>query len=74
MSFAIAVLVDALPTLDPVGAAGVGQALARPLPHFVRIVRQQDVAGRQIGGVLIEDVFGNFQPSAMKQVISAHAE
>ena len=49
-------LVDLLPAFDAVGAAGIGQALARLLAHFVRIVRQQDIAGGEIGGVLVEDV------------------
>ena len=60
MSFGDRVLVDALPAFDAVGAAGIGQALARLLAHLVRIVRQQDVAGREIGGVLIEDVRRKF--------------
>ena len=62
MSFGNRVLVDALPALDPVGAARIGQALARPLAHLVGIVGEQDVAGREIGGVLIEDVHREFPP------------
>ena len=54
------ILVYAFPTFDPVGAAGVSQALARPLSHLVGIVRQQDVAGCEVGGVLVEDVCGEF--------------
>ena len=50
-------LVDLLPTFDPVGAAGVGKALAFAFARVVRIVRRQDVAGREIGGVQVEDVF-----------------
>jgi hypothetical protein len=51
-------LVDLLPTLDAVGATGVRQTLARPLTHFIRIMGEQDVARRQVGCVLIEDVPG----------------
>ena len=51
-------LVDILPALDAVGATGIRQALARLLADLVRVVRQQDVAGRQIGGVKVVDVHG----------------
>ena len=42
-------------------------ACAACFAYFVRIVGQQHVAGRQIGGVLVEDVAGKFptqQPEA----------
>ena len=50
-------LVDVLPTLDAVGATGIGQALALLDALLVGIVRQQDVADREIGGVQIVNVF-----------------
>ena len=50
-------LVDLLPTLDAVGAAGVGQTLALLVALLVGIVGQQDVADREVGGVQIVDVF-----------------
>jgi hypothetical protein len=53
-------LVDLFPALDSVGAAGIGQSLARAPAHLVRIVRQQHIARRQVGGVQVEDVLGEF--------------
>src|SRR5262249_37638619 len=50
----------ALPTFDPVGAAGVRQALARLLWLLVAVVREQDVRLCEVSCVLIEDVFGKF--------------
>ena len=67
------VLVDAFPSFDAVGSTCVGQALPRFLANFVGIVWQQNIASRQVGSVLIEDVTGNRQPNTLKHVISAHA-
>ena len=48
--------VDRFPTLDAVGAAGVRQAFALLDTFLVGVIRQQDVADRQIGGVQVVDV------------------
>ena len=62
-------LVEAFPTLDAVGAAGVDQAFAASWAlGFVVIERLQDVAGREIGGVQVEDVLG--EPPAELQKTS----
>src|SRR6516165_6875464 len=50
-------LVDALPALDAVCTTGVGQPLAWLLALLVIVMRKQDVAGGEIGGVQIEDVY-----------------
>src|SRR5262249_13757979 len=50
------VLVDALPTFDPVGAAGVRQAFSRLLWLLVAAIREQDVSLCKVGCVLIKDV------------------
>ena len=66
-------LVDVLPALDPIGATGVGEAFALPLPHFVRIIRQQNISGGEVGGVQIEDVYWKSPAQTLKHVISAQA-
>ena len=55
-------LVDLLPTLDPVCSAGVGKTLVFALARVVRIVGRQDIAGRKIGGVQIENVCRELPP------------
>jgi hypothetical protein len=52
------ILVDALPAADSVSAAGVGQAFARLLVLLLllRIPRRQGVAGREIGGMEVENI------------------
>jgi hypothetical protein len=49
-------LLDVLPTLNSIRSAGIGQALAWPLAGFVRLVREEDIAGREIGRVQIVNV------------------
>src|SRR6516162_2183273 len=50
--------IDALPTFDAISATRIRQPFPRflPLVFFVGVVRKQDVAGREIGSVQIEDV------------------
>jgi hypothetical protein len=56
----ISPLVDALPAFNAVHAAGIGQALARLRADFIRVIGQQNIGSGEIGGVLIEDVLGEF--------------
>ena len=49
-------LIDLLPTLDAVGAAGIGQPLALLDALLVGIVRQQDVADRKVSSVKVVDM------------------
>src|SRR5262249_45452048 len=50
-------LVDVFPTFDPIRATGVGEALALSPSHLARGIRQQDVAGGEVGSVKVKDVY-----------------
>jgi hypothetical protein len=51
-------LVDVFPAFDAVGATGIGEAFAFPLPNFVGVVGPQNITGGEVGGVQVEDMYG----------------
>ena len=50
-------LVDVFPAFDPISAAGIGEALALSLSDLVRVIRQQDIAGGEVGRMQVEDMY-----------------